>query len=81
MFPLLLRDLICDFVEMFEQTHNICGTHIMNLNIPVKKELLIVDSLLGELLTLPNPKADHLAYEGIVINMERRFRPKEEKEV
>jgi hypothetical protein len=66
---------------MFSKTHNICGTHIMNFNVPIEKELLIVDGLIGELLTLPNPVCDNLIYEGIIVNMERRFRVREEKEV
>ena len=53
----------------------------MNFNVSKSKELLIVDSLIGELLTLPNPICDPLIYEGIILNMERRFRAREEKEV
>lgn len=53
----------------------------MNFTVPIEKELLSVDSLFGEMLSLPNPICDPLIYEGIIVNMERRFRAWEEKEV
>jgi len=59
---------------MFSKTHNICGTHILNLSIPVEKELLVVDVMVGEMMTIPASKSDPLIYEGIIVNMERRFR-------
>ena len=50
---LLLRDMFCDFIKMFEKTDNLCGTHMMNLPLTVKKEHLMLNAVLGEFFTLP----------------------------
>lgn len=81
LFYPLLRDLCCDLIEMFVNTHNICSTHMRLLTIPQQKELLLVDIIVGELVTQPEPRQDFLLYETLITNMERRFRPKEEREV
>jgi len=40
-------------ITMFVTTHNICSTHMRLLNIASGKELLLVDIIVGELLTQP----------------------------
>eukprot|EP00002_Diphylleia_rotans_P041254 TRINITY_DN9996_c0_g1_i9.p1 TRINITY_DN9996_c0_g1~~TRINITY_DN9996_c0_g1_i9.p1 ORF type:complete len:623 (-),score=119.23 TRINITY_DN9996_c0_g1_i9:2844-4712(-) len=68
---ILLEDLILDTVYFFNEARKDCVRQISSINLPYPTQEIIIETILGQLLFLPNPEFKTLYYAVLLSDISR----------